>query len=372
MKIEIDGLPVIFPYEYIYPEQYAYMRDIKKSLDARGHCLLEMPSGTGKTVALLALIVAYQQAHPADDRKLVYCSRTVPEIEKALDELKRLMRYRGNEQFLALGLTSRRNLCVHPIVSLQKNGSVVDSMCRNLTAPSARNAPESEKHPDSGCEYFENLETQDSDAAIESGVYTLEDFKEYAKGKHYCPYFFARKLIPFANVIIYSYHYLLDPKIAEYVSKELSKDSIIVFDEAHNIDNVCIESLSIDISRPMLEAGTRGIKDLDERIRKLKETNSEKLQTEYSKLVEGLAAAQRSKEKSEFLSNPILPVDILNEAVPGNIRKAEHFVGFLRRFLEYLKTRMRVMHVVAESPTSFLQHLKEITFIERKPLRYKK
>jgi len=29
-----------------------------------------------------------------------------------------------------------------------------------------------------------------------------------------------------------------------------------------------------------------------------------------------------------------------------------------------------VLHVVAESPTSFLLHLKEITFIERKPLRY--
>lgn len=38
-----------------------------------------------------------------------------------------------------------------------------------------------------------------------------------------------------ANVIIYSYHYLLDPKVAEMVSKELSKDAIVVFDEAHNI-----------------------------------------------------------------------------------------------------------------------------------------
>ena len=41
--------------------------------------------------------------------------------------------------------------------------------------------------------------------------------------------------MPFCNVIIYSYHYLLDPKIAERVSKELSKDCIVVFDEAHNI-----------------------------------------------------------------------------------------------------------------------------------------
>jgi len=55
--------------------------------------------------------------------------------------------------------------------------------------------------------------------------------------------------------------------------------------------------------------------------------------------------------------------------VPGNIRRAEHFTAFLARFVEYLKTRMRVLHVVAETPASFLQHLKDITFIEKKPLK---
>ena len=38
-----------------------------------------------------------------------------------------------------------------------------------------------------------------------------------------------------ANVVVYSYHYLLDPKIADLVSKELSKSSVVIFDEAHNI-----------------------------------------------------------------------------------------------------------------------------------------
>lgn len=32
---------------------------------------------------------------------------------------------------------------------------------------------------------------------------------------------------------------MLDPKIADLISKELSKDSIVVFDEAHNI-GMCI------------------------------------------------------------------------------------------------------------------------------------
>jgi DNA excision repair protein ERCC-2 len=94
-------------------------------------------------------------------RKLIYCSRTVPEIEKALSELKRLMEYRisvteteeqlaKEKAFTGLGLTSRKNLCIHPEVrvplpeigaihslhskvSKEKKGKVVDARCRDLT-----------------------------------------------------------------------------------------------------------------------------------------------------------------------------------------------------------------------------------------------
>jgi DEAD_2 len=61
------------------------------------------------------------------------------EIEKALAELKGLMKYRTEqlgyeEEFRGLGLTSRKNLCLHPSVKREKSGAVVDSRCRNLTA----------------------------------------------------------------------------------------------------------------------------------------------------------------------------------------------------------------------------------------------
>jgi Rad3-related DNA helicase len=41
----------------------------------------QMPTGTGKTVTLLSLITSYQLAHP-EVGKLIYCTRTVPEMEK--------------------------------------------------------------------------------------------------------------------------------------------------------------------------------------------------------------------------------------------------------------------------------------------------
>lgn len=157
----------------------------------------------------------------------------------------------------------------------------------------------------------------------------------------------------FCNVIIYSYHYLLDPKIAERVSKELSKDCIVVFDEAHNIDNVCIESLSIDLTEDSLRKATRGANNLEQSITDMKSTDADKLQNEYNKLVEGLRETGEARDEDAFMSNPgdtrhanlqpstdttaALPDDLLKEAVPGNIRRAEHFISFLKRFIEYLK-----------------------------------
>ena len=67
----LDGIEVYFPYQYVYPEQYSYMLSLKKALDAgKGACMLEMPSGTGKTVSLLSLITSYQLAHPEVCRSL--------------------------------------------------------------------------------------------------------------------------------------------------------------------------------------------------------------------------------------------------------------------------------------------------------------
>ncbi|KAF1835660.1 TFIIH basal transcription factor complex helicase-like protein subunit [Decorospora gaudefroyi] len=373
MKFYIDSLPVLFPYPRIYPEQYAYMCDLKRTLDQGGHCVLEMPSGTGKTVSLLSLIVAYQQHYP-EKRKLIYCSRTMSEIEKALAELKALMKYRAQElgyeeEFRGLGLTSRKNLCLHPSVKREKSGTVVDARCRSLTAGFVKEKKERGEDVEL-CVYHDNLDLLEPHNLIPPGVWTFDGMLKYGEQNKQCPYFTARRMMPYCNVIIYSYHYLLDPKIADRVSKELSKDCIVVFDEAHNIDNVCIESLSIDLTEDVLRKATKGVNNLDRKITDMKSSDAEKLQNEYAKLVQGLRAADEARNEEAFMANPALPDDLLTEAVPGNIRRAEHFVAFLKRFIEYLKTRMKVLNVVADTPPEFLNHLRGLTFIERKPLRF--
>jgi DNA excision repair protein ERCC-2 len=77
------------------------------------------------------------ELHPRGNLTLVV--GTMSEIEKALAELKALMKYREEqlghkEDFRGLGLTSRKNLCLHPSVKREKSGAVVDARCRSLTA----------------------------------------------------------------------------------------------------------------------------------------------------------------------------------------------------------------------------------------------
>ena len=97
MRFMVEDIEVQFPYERICarascahprtcptdatprsradPEQYAYMLELKRSLDAKGHSMLEMPTGTGKTITLLSLITTYQRVHREKMGKLIYCAR---------------------------------------------------------------------------------------------------------------------------------------------------------------------------------------------------------------------------------------------------------------------------------------------------------
>ncbi|KMT07807.1 hypothetical protein BVRB_6g146200 [Beta vulgaris subsp. vulgaris] len=374
MKFQIEDVTVYFPYDHIYPEQHSYMVELKRALDAKGHCLLEMPTGTGKTIALLSLITSYALSKPSNPIKLIYCTRTVHEMEKTLAELKVLHDYQvrhlgPSARLLAVGLSSRKNLCINPAVVSAENRDSVDAGCRKLTASWVRAlAMENPNLPT--CSFFENYEKSGSEAILPPGVYTLQDLRAFGKQKGWCPYFLARHMVQFANVVVYSYQYLLDPKVAGIISKEMQRESVVVFDEAHNIDNVCIEALSVSVRRQTLEGATRNISRMSQEIDRFKATDAGKLRAEYSRLVEGLAQRGNLSSGDTWLSNPALPDDILKEAVPGNIRRAEHFLSVLRRLVQYIKGRLQSENFEKESPVSFVASLHAQAGLDQKTLKF--
>uniref|UniRef100_A0A8C0RT52 DNA 5'-3' helicase n=1 Tax=Canis lupus familiaris TaxID=9615 RepID=A0A8C0RT52_CANLF len=57
----IGGVKITFPYK-AYPSQLAMMNSIVRGLNSKQHCLLESPTGSGKSLALLCSTLAWQQS----------------------------------------------------------------------------------------------------------------------------------------------------------------------------------------------------------------------------------------------------------------------------------------------------------------------
>ena len=138
------------------------------------------------------------------------------EIEKALAELKALMKYRadqlgGEEDFRGLGLTSRKNLCLHPSVKREKSGSVVDARCRSLTAGFVKEKKERGEDVElciyhdvcpydkvalgTASKHLQNLDLLEPHNLIPPGVWTLDGMLRYGEQHKQCPYFTARRMV---------------------------------------------------------------------------------------------------------------------------------------------------------------------------------
>lgn len=268
-------------------------------------------------------------------------------------------------------------MCVHPRIMEEGDRETVDSMCRDMTASWVRSRQDTAK-----CSFFEQYLSEGSAAEVPKGVYALDDLKSFGAEKGWCPYFMTRHLLNHANILVYNYQYMLDPKVSNLISRDLEAESIVVFDEAHNIDNVCIEALSVTLDRRALDLSRASVGKLQRKVDEMKRTDSERLMKEYRELVSGLAeqgllaSSNPSSNSSgamagdQLLANPLLSRDILQEAVPGNIRKADHFVTFLKKIVGHFRSLLDGENVENKTPLAFLHQMQAECGLERKPLRF--
>jgi DNA excision repair protein ERCC-2 len=404
-NLDIDGLAVPFPYDSIYPEQLRYMWSLKKTIDNKGQGLLEMPTGTGKTVAVMSLICAYQYAHP-EVGKLVFCTRTVPEMTKALKELRVIMEYRNSlysevPRFLAVGISARKNMCVHPTVSRLSTADAINARCRVLTSGSGDNAAtddvDMEDKLGGSCSYYEKFKISSS---LKNGVYTIDDLKSIGLEEGWCPYYFSRKALQEANVVVFSYQYLLDAGVAAatplfdknlgssgpaiYTSASVTSDpadptsvpkepAIVVFDEAHNIDDVCIESMTVKLNRHTLDSALSNLRRLNREVESVRQRDANRLKQEYDRLVQGLVAAgDIDPDIAARIPVPnVLPTEgnLARLLVPGSIRKAENFLSLLQAVLAFLKQHIISQKSKSEGTLMFCHRIEEAQNIDSKTLK---
>ena len=138
--------------------------------------------------------------------------------------------------------------------------------------------PKVQKKRERACSYLH--EVLQSDATpfkkwIFEDVRSPEDIKEYADEKGMCAYELLKREIKHADLVICNYHHVLSQEIFLTLLgwlEKLPEDVIVIFDEAHNIENAARSHASITISERVIERAVNEIEEHGNRFSdKLKE-----------------------------------------------------------------------------------------------------
>jgi len=272
--VEVEGTSINFPFKP-YDLQIEYMKKVLECVRDGRNGLLESPTGTGKTLSLLCSSLAWLQEAKASSQlarlkaanaenvsptewismgggqqhKIIYSSRTHSQLSQAMSELAGTT-YRYNKVAI---LGSRDQLCVNPAVMQASNSREKLHMCQ------ARVKSKS-------CSFHQNVEKNRDRAELkENKIMDIEDLHKLGKKHNFCPYYMSREIYQTADVIFLPYNYLLDAKTRKTLDLDLA-GSVIIFDEAHNIQKLCEEAASVSISLSDIALAVQDIASLSEEL----------------------------------------------------------------------------------------------------------
>lgn len=236
-KVHVDGFDVLFPYQP-YPDQKLYIDSVIRALNTGKNALLESPTGTGKTLCLLTSTLAWlhRQREKSEyssskcPTRIIYTSRTHSQLKQVMKELKGVC----YQPVVAL-IGSRDQTCINEDLNMYK-GHVKNVKCKQAQKKNE-------------CKYAEkkNLTSIKDQLVNKRHILDIEELREEGKVRSACPFYAMKQVSEVADVLLMPYNYLTDRDIRQsYVEK--IKNSIIIFDEAHNIEKAAEEGASVFIS----------------------------------------------------------------------------------------------------------------------------
>lgn len=262
---KVAGIDVHFPFD-AYDSQLVYMERVIQSLQKGCNALLESPTGTGKTLCLLCATLAWRESlrstsvHSWVDGgrmkssssqfqidssleitkprlpTIIYTSRTHSQLQKVIQELKSCF-YRPKMTVLG----SREQMCIHKDVRTMR-GRAQNNACRSLCKSRA-------------C-YHQNRVSEYLKGHVELGdePIDIEDLISIGRIQGPCPYYLSRELHSSADILFAPYNYLIDKDNRRSLTGIEWENTILIFDEAHNLESICADAASFDISSSHLTA----------------------------------------------------------------------------------------------------------------------
>ncbi|KAK7375603.1 hypothetical protein VNO78_35510 [Psophocarpus tetragonolobus] len=261
---KIRGIDVDFPYE-AYDSQLVYMEKVIQSLQQKCNALLESPTGTGKTLCLLCATLAWRkslgsfttgvkmqtgdksegkneaslsQSEFSGLSTIVYASRTHSQIRQVIQELKRTS-YRPKMGVLG----SREQLCIHDQVKLLR-GKTQTNACRVLCRRRGKRQ----------CSHFLKVtEYMKDNPHLGEEPVDIEDLVDIGRRFGPCPYYLSKEVHKNVDIVFAPYNYLIDRGYRNSLQLSWS-NSVLIFDEAHNLESICADAASFDLPSWLLTA----------------------------------------------------------------------------------------------------------------------
>ena len=249
--VDIGKYKVPFPYKP-YQIQIDFMSKILNSLENNDNALLESPTGSGKTLSLLAPVLAYLNTLPNNKPTVYFTSRTHSQLKQAIDQLKLLTTLN------ATTLASRNHLCLNKDVKDLPSG-LASIKCKIKTNYKSKES----------CLYYEGFKRNQSQLK-HLKLADIEDLTSHGRKSNICPYFTSRLLTSQVDFVFLPYNYLFDLSKSDHflvnvnlqsgeldVKKENDvpiynnksrNGAIIIFDEAHNLESVALNATSFEVS----------------------------------------------------------------------------------------------------------------------------
>jgi len=268
--ISVDNTSVNFPFEP-YDLQINYMHKVLECVKHGQNGLLESPTGTGKTLSLLCSTLAWLESAkasaqlaklqgagqvgvegaewgPAPRHKVIYSSRTHSQLSQAMAELNTT-----TYNYLKVSiLGSRDQLCVNPAV-MEATGRDRVNMCQVKVKAKS-------------CTFHQNVEkAKDREELRDNQLMDIEDLHKLGKKHNFCPFYMSRELYQSADIIFMPYNYLLDEKTRKSLDIDLN-GAVLIFDEAHNINKMCEEAASVQLTSTDIALALKDLETLEEEV----------------------------------------------------------------------------------------------------------
>ena len=212
--------------------------------------------------------------------QIIYCSRTHSQLFQFVNEIKKTKFNEDNLEVITLG--SRKQLCIHPVISKYQSVGRMNDACLNLK-DSKKNKSikksivetqrqfnkikigskrkynaigdtnEAAPSPDGGCPYLNGDRLGELSLQITSKIHDIEECHDLGQQMRLCPYYGIRKSVRSAHLIAMPYTSLIHEKTRNSLGISVA-DSIIIIDEAHNLIKNINQIHSVQINLRTLKA----------------------------------------------------------------------------------------------------------------------